>query len=102
MLQELAQSSLVVYCGHNGGEQYITSASVAAARARAVVWLMGCSSGALRPVAPGACFPPVGMVMSYVQAGAPAVVGNLWEVTDRDLDAVCQGTSSLQLHIYTL
>jgi separase len=53
---------------------------------------MGCSSGALRSLAPAAEFDPTGMVLAYMQAGAPAVVGNLWEVTDRDLDAVCQGT----------
>lgn len=29
---------------------------------------------------------PAGMALSYLIGGAPSVVGNLWDVTDRDLD----------------
>jgi separase len=31
-------------------------------------------------------FEPEGAVLSYLCAGAPTVVGNLWDVTDRDID----------------
>jgi separase len=31
-------------------------------------------------------FEPSGMVLAYLLAGAPAVVGTLWDVTDRDCD----------------
>ena len=46
---------------------------------------MGCSSGNLRD---GGDFEPSGMALQYLLAGAPAVVANLWDVTDRDIDTV--------------
>ncbi|KAG5182227.1 hypothetical protein JKP88DRAFT_221290 [Tribonema minus] len=47
---------------------------------------MGCSSGRLRG---GGEFEPMGMVSAYLVAGSPAVVANLWDVTDRDIDRYC-------------
>lgn len=44
---------------------------------------MGCSSAKL--IEEGA-YEPHGVVKSYLMAGAPAVVGCLWDVTDRDVD----------------
>jgi len=44
---------------------------------------MGCSSSA---VVDNGEFEPSGMVFAYLLAGAPAVVGTLWDVTDRDCD----------------
>ena len=29
------------------------------------------------------------MALSYLGAGSPAIVGNLWDVTDRDIDRFC-------------
>jgi hypothetical protein len=46
--------------------------------------LMGCSSGKL--VAHGRAAEPGGMVLAHLTAGSPAVVANLWDVTDRDID----------------
>lgn len=31
---------------------------------------------------------PTGAVHAYLLGGAPAAVGNLWDVTDRDIDAL--------------
>ena len=31
-------------------------------------------------------YEPEGVVTSYLNAGAPCVVGNLWDVSDRDID----------------
>ena len=45
--------------------------------------LFGCSSGRLD--AHGA-FQPTGFARSFIQAGCPTVVGNLWDVTDKDID----------------
>jgi Peptidase family C50 len=46
--------------------------------------LMGCSSAKLRPgVHGGAC---TGALPAYLAAGSACVVGNLWDVTDRDID----------------
>lgn len=45
--------------------------------------LLGCSSGSLKGKGE---FDPSGSVMHYLLAGSPALVANLWDVTDRDLD----------------
>lgn len=45
--------------------------------------LLGCSSGSLEGKGE---FDPSGSVMHYLLAGSPALVANLWDVTDRDLD----------------
>ena len=44
---------------------------------------MGCSSGKLRVEGE---FGPLGISLSYLLAGCPAVVGNLWDITDGDSD----------------
>lgn len=51
-----------------------------------VILLMGCSSGKLRSAGD---FEPIGMALSYILSGSPAVVGNLWDVTDADIDRYC-------------
>ena len=57
---------------------------------------MGCSSGKLQSVNTPKenssgydytmHYEPEGIALSYLYAGAPCVVGNLWDVTDRDID----------------
>lgn len=80
----LESSDLLLYFGHGSGAQYIRGRTVRRlARCRAAVLLMGCSSAAL--TCPGD-FEPAGPVWNYMLAGAPAVVGTLWDVTDRDID----------------
>ena len=44
---------------------------------------MGCSSGKLQP---HGSLGPSGMVLSYLHAHCPALVANLWDVTDGDSD----------------
>lgn len=44
---------------------------------------MGCSSGSLTL---NGCYVPQGTPLSYLQAGSPVIVANLWEVTDKDID----------------
>ena len=34
-------------------------------------------------------YEPQGMPLAYLSAGSPAVVGNLWDVTDGDIDRFC-------------
>ena len=43
----------------------------------------GCSSGVLEV---NGVHDPVGVPIEYLISGAPWVIGNLWDVTDRDLD----------------
>ena len=88
MRAALEEADLVVYCGHGAGEALVARADVLAlpASSCAAAVLMGCSSGALRRK--GAC-EPTGAALAYLAAGAPCVVANLWDVTDRDIDRFC-------------
>lgn len=86
--QALERSNLMLYAGHNSGSQYLggEASELRKVRARAggcVVWMMGCSSLKLKD---NADFEPSGLGLTYLMSGAPAVVGNLWDVTTRDLD----------------
>lgn len=79
----LASNDLFLYFGHGSGAQYIRPRSIKKLEKAPVTWLMGCSSSA---IADNGEFEPSGMVLAYLQAGAPAIVGTLWDVTDRDCD----------------
>jgi Peptidase family C50 len=82
----LSQHDLFVYCGHGAGELLLGRDDVAALQKCAAAVIMGCSSGRLKS---SGCFEPAGMVSGYLVAGSPAVVANLWDVTDRDIDRYC-------------
>ncbi|KAF2270815.1 hypothetical protein CC78DRAFT_610875 [Lojkania enalia] len=90
----LKDQSLVLYFGHGSGAQFIRSKSVqrlypgghsehAQKPGCATTLLFGCSSVHLTE---NGIYEPSGMLMSYMTAGAPAVVGMLWDVTDKDCD----------------
>ena len=79
----LPGTDICLYFGHGSGGQYIRPRAVKKLGKCATTWLMGCSSSA---VAEHGCFEPSGMVLAYLAAGAPAVVGTLWDVTDKDID----------------
>jgi hypothetical protein len=106
------ESGLLLYCGHGGGQSCFSRRQVEGLipseiqrnrhhsdsperRCRSSLILMGCSSGKLESVNRKASaslenFPiyyePEGITLSYLMAGAPCVVGNLWDVTDHDID----------------
>lgn len=109
---KLETSAVFIYCGHGSGELFLAREDVAALPQVPLAILMGCSSGRLRLPGSsssssssivnrdglGGCvnalmspelFEPSGMALSYLAAGSPAVVGNLWDVTDRDIDRFC-------------
>ncbi|GAP89677.1 putative peptidase family C50 [Rosellinia necatrix] len=80
----LTGGDVVLYFGHGSGAQYIRGRTVRQlGRCRAAALLMGCSSASLTHVGQ---FEPYGPIRDYMLAGAPAVVGTLWDVTDRDID----------------
>ena len=79
----ISQNDLFIYCGHGSGQEYLGWSSVNRLQSHAVALLMGCSSGKL--IAQGE-LEAHGMVHYYLSAGCPAVVANLWPVTDRDID----------------
>ena len=81
----LTKRDTVVYCGHGAGEQFFKGSQLRDVPCTATMLLMGCSSGKLRGVGD---FEPTGIALQYLLAGAPAVVSNLWDVTDVDIDSV--------------
>eukprot|EP01117_Protostelium_nocturnum_P013835 TRINITY_DN5208_c0_g1_i1.p1 TRINITY_DN5208_c0_g1~~TRINITY_DN5208_c0_g1_i1.p1 ORF type:complete len:2117 (-),score=738.52 TRINITY_DN5208_c0_g1_i1:380-6730(-) len=86
----LLNDRLFIYCGHGGGEQYYPGELISKMeKASPVSLLMGCSSGALREYGD---FEPFGNVANYLLNGCPSIVGNLWDVSDREINRF---TSSL-------
>jgi len=79
----LVNSDIFLFSGHGTGEELLPREKLAKLSGCASTLLMGCSSGKL--VHEGE-FDPSGVVLSYVLAGAPTVVANLWDVTDKDID----------------
>ena len=101
-------NGLLLYCGHGGGERFFSRSQVEdfinycsedkqCRGCLSSIVLMGCSSGKLKSVnspkensSKQMIYPmhyePEGIALSYIFAGAPCVVGNLWDVTDRDID----------------
>jgi separase len=99
------ENGLLIYIGHGGAQtcfsrrqidQMICSKGNQEVRAcKASVILMGCSSGRLVSVNRKHSesleqlplyFEPEGIALSYLCAGAPCVIGNMWDVTDHDID----------------
>ncbi|KAJ2996725.1 hypothetical protein NUW58_g886 [Xylaria curta] len=80
----LTDKDIMLYFGHGSGAQYIRGRTIRQLeKCRAVALLMGCSSASLTHVGQ---FEPYGPIRDYMLAGSPAVVGTLWDVTDRDID----------------
>ncbi|KAE8147730.1 peptidase family C50-domain-containing protein [Aspergillus avenaceus] len=85
----LESTRLFLYFGHGSGAQYIRGRTVKRLDRCAVTFLMGCSSGALTEAGE---YEPYGTPMNYLQAGSPALVATLWDVTDKDIDRFAQST----------
>ncbi|GAA5910865.1 separase [Sporobolomyces salmoneus] len=83
----LASKDLFLYFGHGGAEQYIRRRVIRHLPKCAVTMLWGCSSGILKDQGD---FDPVGTPYNYIIAGCPALVANLWDVTDKDIDKFAQ------------
>ena len=102
----LKDKELVLYFGHGSGAQFVRSkyvrrlynsnkvqeqsgnqnamdTSECTKPGCATTFLFGCSSVHLTE---NGDFDPSGMLANYLVAGTPAVVGMLWDVTDKDCD----------------
>ncbi|PWN41315.1 hypothetical protein IE81DRAFT_303858 [Ceraceosorus guamensis] len=83
----LASKDLVLYFGHSGAEQFARSQAIRSLKRCAVTMLWGCSSGVLRDQGE---YDRAGTPYNYMLAGCPALVANLWDATDRELDGVAE------------
>ncbi|KAI5459927.1 peptidase family C50-domain-containing protein [Mariannaea sp. PMI_226] len=80
----LSDSDILLYFGHGSGSQYIRARTIRRLnKCKPATFLMGCSSASLTEAGEFECYGPV---WNYMMAGCPAVVGTLWDVTDRDID----------------
>ncbi|KFK31931.1 hypothetical protein AALP_AA6G177700 [Arabis alpina] len=79
LINALGKHDLFLYIGHGTGEQYIPMCRVKNLDKCAAAVLMGCSSGL--PYIRGR-YVPNSVPMSFLLAGSPVVVANLWGVTD--------------------
>ncbi|XP_062453073.1 separin [Rhea pennata] len=83
MQAALSEHDLYIYAGHGAGARFLDGPSIARLECSAVALLFGCSSAAL---ALRGSLEGSGIVLKYIMAGCPLVLGNLWDVTDRDID----------------
>ncbi|XP_026161906.1 separin isoform X2 [Mastacembelus armatus] len=81
--EAVATKDLYIYVGHGAGARFLDSQTVLKRQMKAASLLFGCSSAALavRGDQEGQ-----GIILNYLIAGCPFVLGNLWDVTDRDID----------------
>lgn len=83
MQAALLEHDLYIYAGHGAGARLLDGQTIAQLQCRAVALLFGCSSAAL---AVRGSLEGTGIVLKYIMAGCPLILGTLWDVTDRDID----------------
>lgn len=88
LLEDLIHNSnLFVFMGHGGGEQYMRMSTIMksqeAEKGLPPALLMGCSSCAFQN---NGRLPMSSNIFDWMVNGCPAVVANLWDVTDKDID----------------
>ncbi|XP_038131150.1 separin isoform X1 [Cyprinodon tularosa] len=81
--EAVSSKDLYIYVGHGAGVRFLDSQAVLKQQMRAASLLFGCSSAALavRGNQEGQ-----GIILNYLISGCPFILGNLWDVTDRDMD----------------
>ncbi|KAG0532378.1 hypothetical protein BDA96_04G103300 [Sorghum bicolor] len=91
----LKNHDLFLYFGHGSGAQYISSKEIEKIDNCAAALLMGCSSGTLHCKG---SYAPRGAPLSYLFAGSPAIIANLWDVSDKDIDRFSKALLNSWLH----
>lgn len=89
LIDSLFNTDLFFYAGHGGGEQYMRMTQLVKRRFSDGIKLppailMGCSSGALQKYGR---LEPSSNIMIWLLCGSPMIVSNLWDITDKDIDA---------------
>lgn len=74
---------MFLYFGHGGAEAYTHQKSLSRLASCSVALLFGCSSGHLSTEGN---LDLEGTSLNYLQAGSLSVLGNLWDITDKDID----------------
>lgn len=82
-INSLTNSKLFIYLGHGNGIQYTSSKMLKKQKNIAPSLLIGCSSV---KITNNNSFFGYGTLISYLIGGCPLVLGNLWDVTDKDID----------------
>jgi separase len=82
-MQQGLETPVFLYFGHGSGLQYIRQKVIRKLNHCAVAFLLGCSSGVLTECGE---YEPHGTPLTYMQAGSPALLCTLWDVTDKDID----------------
>ncbi|KAG7477347.1 hypothetical protein MATL_G00068680 [Megalops atlanticus] len=83
-LQEaVTTKDLYIYVGHGAGARFLDGQKLLKGELHAASLLFGCSSAAL---AVHGEIEGAGIILNYLMAGCPLILGNLWDVTDRDID----------------
>ena len=87
MHKALVSHDMCLYFGHGTAREYLPLSYVPLSW-KAVIILMGCSSGVLTSHGDLGLD---GVSLSYLLAGSPAILANLWDVTDKDIDRFALG-----------
>jgi separase len=79
----LREYNLFLFFGHGAAIDFLGHLKFRTSLWRSTMILMGCSSGALRHSIDSPSDIPV---VCYLVAGSPAILANLWDVTDAEID----------------
>lgn len=83
LLDIIKKSNIFIYVGHGSGEQYLRLKQIKSCDSIAASFLLGCSSASMKHYGK---LESTGPIYSYLIAGSPLILGNLWDVTDKDID----------------
>ncbi|XP_076048161.1 extra spindle pole bodies like 1, separase [Oratosquilla oratoria] len=86
--EALSHKDVFVYIGHGSGSKYLPGELLEALNCRSLTLLFGCSSVHLTER--GEIPDPWGVVLNYLIASCPCVVGMLWDVTDKEVDRITE------------
>ncbi|KAL6453928.1 ESP1 Separin [Candida maltosa Xu316] len=87
IIDDILNSDLFVYIGHGGCNQYIKESLMfksCVTKSLPPSLLLGCSSGKLDS---NGILEPSGNIYNWLVCKSPMVLVNLWDVTDKDIDA---------------
>lgn len=84
----ISEEDFFVYIGHGAPKKYLPYSALKPLNSKAATVLMGCSSARLYH---HGCFEASGYLLILLLMGCPFVIGNLWDVTDRDIDKFSLG-----------